>query len=208
MDTPARTALQDLLMTWNGDKLELRTTSGQGHIGYSWLNQDMSLVFLNKQPGAEDGTAVVVDRIEAVRFLEAYPKADDLTAGDDHPGAVTEPETTSDMDFEARVAQVRARNEGLAALKALGPRPQRIAAGREFRAMVAIEVAERTAKLALQAIEANRPDIANTLLQTLIADTSTRSATEIRNQEDADVISAGARAQMISIRERVGVIPE
>jgi hypothetical protein len=92
MDTPVRTALQDLLMTWNGDKLELRTTSGKAYIGYSWLNHDMSLVFLNRQPGAEDGTAVVVDRIEAVRFLEAYPKADDLTAGDDRPGAVTEPE--------------------------------------------------------------------------------------------------------------------
>jgi hypothetical protein len=85
MDTPARTALQDLLMTWNGDKLQLTTTSGKVYVGYTWLNHDASLVFLNKQPGAEDDTAVVVDRIESVRFLEAYSKDDDLPAGADRP---------------------------------------------------------------------------------------------------------------------------
>lgn len=73
-----------------------------------------------------------------------------------------------------------------------------IANGREFRALVTIEEAERLADRALAALddvnmsEGVAIDHVHVLLTALVSLTSERTATEVKNQQDSDEIAADA----------------
>lgn len=63
------TALLDVLSTWDGEKLRIDTTAGFTYEGWSRVNADSTLTFLEDSPGSENYDVIVLDHIVAVRHL-------------------------------------------------------------------------------------------------------------------------------------------